>query len=926
MTRTLAAALLAAVLAPAAHAAAQIELATRLATATRAPATALAGSVRGDANELWLRSDALRGARRVPLDAADADGVRRWHVDALPLAPGRNLLTLEARDAAGGTTRRRLSVTRLGDDPAAPRRTLAWHGRTVSAELRHGHAFVEGDIDIGSAGASPADERRAAAERVGVSPSGAEREASRAHMNSIGIADATSFWPKVAGVAQIPYVVTQGNDNVAPAIAQYNAQLAGVIQFVARGTQADYVDFDLDPNDMSGSGESAVGRVGGRQVIGGSILVNQPTLLHEMGHATGLWHEQSRRDRDAFVTIAEANIIKTLAPNFDVQQSDVQAFGLYDRQSVMHYIPFTFSKNGQPTIETVPPGIRLSDLGAMSAGDLDAIKRLYGQAPAKVTITSNPPGLQVIVDGATVTTPRTYAFALGSTHTLGVPPNAQMQAGDAYVYGRWNDAAAAAHTITIAPGNGLEASPATKPAVTVYQADFVQMLPYAPSVWPAGAGTVSATPAPQVLPGASGSWYPARSAVTLKAVPAAGYAPYRTYTYDGPDSLNPKTTRSPDWVLAYFTTQRNITVGSAPADRWLWIDGDFYYGPVNFSNDYPADGDWSAGSAHHLDVQVSPQQPYSWSIRYPWTSWSDGGAFAHDVVAPAGAGSFVANFGTQYNFASWAAPGCGGAVTANPASVDDFYDAGATVSFDETPASPWVFSGWQADLAGTVHPKSLVMSDERLVVAGYDTSATPLAITGFTPAFATAGTKGLTLTVTGTGFTIPTRVFVNGVYVAPTKITGTSLKVKLTAAQLKAAGGVEIDVDNVPSGSWPCSNYAIRTFPVLAATALPQVTSSAAKLAFASQQVGTTSAAQTLTLANPGGALAALYDPVATGANAGDFLVSNACAGSLAAAASCTVSVSFRPGAKGARSATLLLLDSAFDSPQAITLTGTGSP
>ena len=662
-----------------------------------------------------------------------------------------------------------------------------------------------------------------------------------------------------------------------------------MIQFVARGTEADYVDFDLDPNDMSGSGESAVGRVGGRQVIGGSILVNQPTLLHEMGHATGLWHEQSRRDRDAFVTIAQANIIKTLAPNFDVQASDVQTVGLYDRQSIMHYIPFTFSKNGEPTIETVPPGIRLSDLGAMSAGDLDAIKRLYGLAPAQVTITSNPPGLQVIVDGTTVTTPKPYTFALGSTHTLAVPANAQALSGDAYVYGRWNDAAAASHTITIAPGNGLEASPAARPAVTMYQADFVQMLPYAPGVWPAGAGSVSATPAPQVLPGMGGSWYPARTAVTLKAVPAAGYTPYRTYTYDGPDSLNPKTTRSPDWVLAYFTTQRNVTVGSAPADRWLWIDGNFYYGPVNFSNDYPGDGDWSAGTSHHLDVQVSPQLPYSWSIRYPWTSWSDGGAFAHDVVAPGRRGQLCRELRHAVQLRELGRARLRRRRDRQPRVERRLLRPGrqrqlrrdACRRLDLLGLAGRPLRQRASEAARDVGraPRHRRLRHQRDAALGHRLHARA--------AFATAGTKGLTLTVAGAGFhRARAEVFVNGVYVAPTKVTATSLKVKLTTAQLKTAGGVEIDVDNVPSGSWPCSNYAIRTFEVLAnddAAAGGELGREAHVRGAAGRHDERRADAHADQRA--GGALAALYDPVATGANAGDFLVSNACAGSLAAAA-----------------------------------------
>ncbi len=886
------------------------------ATLTHGTTVSIAGTLQGATTALWLRNSTSRGARRVPLGAPDAQGLRHWSMQAVPLQAGRNLLALAADDAAGHGARRYLSVTRVDDaaaDAAPPQRAVTWHGRTVAVDVRHGHAFIEGDIDLGDA------------RWLASSASAAKSPPPPTGDSGIGIADSASFWPKVAGVAQIPYVISQGNDNVAPAIAQYNAQLAGVIQFVARGTETAYVDFVLDPNDQSGTGESQVGRTGVRQVIGGSILVNQATLLHEMGHATGLWHEQSRPDRDAFITILAGNILKTQNGNFDVQRSDVQTFGLYDHQSIMHYIPFAFSKNGEPTLETIPAGIRLSDLDQMSVGDLDAIKRLYGQAPGKVTITSNPPGLQVIVDGATVTTPQSFTYVLGSQHTLAVPANAQALGGDAYVYGRWNDATAASHTITIAPGNGLEAAPAAKPAVTVYQANFVQMLPFAPFVYPTGAGTVTGTPAPQSLPGVAGVYYPARGAVSLRSTGTAGYTPYRTYTAYEPASLNPKTTRNPDWVLAYFTTHPNITVGTAPTGRWQWVDGTFYYGPVNWSSDYPADGDWSTGTTHSLAIEVNPQLPFSWSIRYPWTTWSDGGALAHDVVSTGTATTYTANFGTQFNFASWAAPGCGGSVTATPAAVDNFYDQGSSVSFDEMPVPGWTFSGWQQDLSGATHPQVITMSDERLVVAGYNTSATPLAVTGFAPGFAAVGTKSLALTITGTGFTSATRLFINGAFVVPTKATATSLKTKLTAAQLKSAGGVEISVDNVPAGSWPCSNYVLRTFPVLAKGALPQVSPSVARLSFAKQNVGTGSPPQAVTLTNGGAATAALYTPALAGANAGDFTVANNCTGALAASAQCALTVTFTPTAKGARSASLLLLDSAFDSPQVVTLSGTGS-
>ena len=62
-----------------------------------------------------------------------------------------------------------------------------------------------------------------------------------------------------------------------------------------------------------------------------------------------------------------------------------------------------------------------------------------------------------------------------------------------------------------------------------------------------------------------------------------------------------------------------------------------------------------------------------------------------------------------------------------------------------------------------------------------------------------------------------------------------------------------------------------------------------------------------------------------TGADTGDFAISSTtCGASLAAKGKCTFSVTFTPGAKGTRTATLQDNDSANNSPQTVSLTGTG--
>jgi hypothetical protein len=271
---------------------------------------------------------------------------------------------------------------------------------------------------------------------------------------SITIAYPRYLWPKVGSVYQVPYIITSGTANLNAAISGFNTTFTGFIQFVPRTSEPNYVNFNLSAGDLSGVCFSHVGMTGGEQPVSGSVNCSTPGLQHEMGHTIGLWHEQSRSDRDTYVNVMYTHIIKSTRPNFDQLQDNAQDVGLYDFSSLMHYFPFAFSRDGDPTIESIPAGIPLSNVTGYTAGDMDGIRRLYGAIPSAVTITSNPPGLQVTVDGSIITTPQTFNWALNSTHTLSVPSNAQTLSGTTYIYGRWNDDPAASHTITVLPGDG----------------------------------------------------------------------------------------------------------------------------------------------------------------------------------------------------------------------------------------------------------------------------------------------------------------------------------------------------------------------------------------------------------------------------------------------------------------------------------------
>jgi hypothetical protein len=89
--------------------------------------------------------------------------------------------------------------------------------------------------------------------------------------------------------------------------------------------------------------------------------------------------------------------------------------------------------------------------------------------------------------------------------------------------------------------------------------------------------------------------------------------------------------------------------------------------------------------------------------------------------------------------------------------------------------------------------------------------------------------------------------------------------------------------------------------------------------------VNTASAAQVITLQNNSGTAVTVWQIAVQGMNAGDFSTTTTCGSTLAALASCTVSVTFTPSATGPRSATVLFSDDGGASPQVVPLSGTGT-
>lgn len=110
--------------------------------------------------------------------------------------------------------------------------------------------------------------------------------------------------------------------------------------------------------------------------------------------------------------------------------------------------------------------------------------------------------------------------------------------------------------------------------------------------------------------------------------------------------------------------------------------------------------------------------------------------------------------------------------------------------------------------------------------------------------------------------------------------------------------------------------------------AMPSVSASPSSAAFGTVTTGSTSSATTFAISNSGSDTLTFGAGAAnlSGTHASDFsIATDTCSSaSIPIGATCVIGVTFTPGANGARSASLVLTDNATDSPQSISLTGTG--
>lgn len=152
------------------------------------------------------------------------------------------------------------------------------------------------------------------------------------------------------------------------------------------------------------------------------------------------------------------------------------------------------------------------------------------------------------------------------------------------------------------------------------------------------------------------------------------------------------------------------------------------------------------------------------------------------------------------------------------------------------------------------------------------------------------------------------------------------LSLSTTASGSQTSYSAPTTMPTIPSATLTATSVTDRTKSATAAITFSRGTVQLVpgSLDFGQVLLNVRGYTKAVTLTNTGQAVLGITGITITGDNAGDFSQTNTCEPSVDAGMSCSITVTFKPSQKGPRSANISIADTSTDSPQLLSLTGTG--
>jgi len=227
----------------------------------------------------------------------------------------------------------------------------------------------------------------------------------------------------------------------------------------------------------------------------------------------------------------------------------------------------------------------------------------------QTTVTTNPAGLAMVVDGATQNSPQTYHWDSGSAHTIGV--SSPQGGATRNTYLNWSDGGAQTHTITV--GN----------ASATYTANFATRYLLSTAVNPAAGGSITADPV------SLDGYYIPGTPVQLTLTPNCGYQ-FTSWSGDVSGNTNPQT--------VVMTAPRSVTANMSASGATCTSQKAVMTGPPPSST--------LSGS----------------SVTFSWSGTGASGYWLNVGTVPGGSNIFSANMGLATSQLVTSLPGNGSTI------------------------------------------------------------------------------------------------------------------------------------------------------------------------------------------------------------------------------------------------------------------------
>jgi hypothetical protein len=351
---------------------------------------------------------------------------------------------------------------------------------------------------------------------------------------------------------------------------------------------------------------------------------------------------------------------------------------------------------------------------------------------AQITITSSPTGSGFVkVDGAAITTPQTFTWEVGSTHTIEALSPVSGGTGTQFAWISWSDGGSQSHSYL---------APSSSQTVTAsYKTQYYLTM----QANPTAGGTVSP----------SSGWRDAGSAVSIQATASTGYS-FSSWSGSGTGSYTGSSNPVTITINGQITETASFQVlpvsimvtSSLTGSGFVTVDGSPITTPETFL--------WTPGSAHTLAAS-SPVSGGT-GIQYVWVSWSDSGAQSHTITVPSSPTAYTANFKKQYLLTvNPVNPTAGGTLSISTG----WQDEGVTVSITATANTGYSFYYWSLDgtNVGSNPSYSVVMNSAHSLTAYFrGSSSISIGLSAGSIALGVSATLSGTITPTQPSPGIPT--------------------------------------------------------------------------------------------------------------------------------------------------------------------------